>query len=72
MVPAVCLSIIIYSTTSFRVRILLPRSHTCALQSIRISCHVAVLACGRFGLWPNKSRFNEPLCGHPMSVAYYV
>ena len=41
----------VYSTMSFRVRILLPKSHTCALQYIGLSSHVAVPVCGHFGLW---------------------
>ena len=41
-----------YSTASFRVHIMLPRSHTCTWRYIRISCCVAILACGRSGLWP--------------------
>ena len=53
----------IYSTTSFRVRILLTRSHTYALQSIRISCCVAVLACGLLGQWPFRF-VAVPICGN--------
>ena len=45
----------IYWTVSFRVRILLPRSHTCALQYIALSSGVAVPVCGLFGLWPFSS-----------------
>ena len=45
----------LYSAASFRVRILLLRGHTCTWQYIRISCCVAVPACGRSGLWHFRS-----------------
>ena len=41
----------IYSTVSFRVRILLLRSHAGALQYIGLSSHLAAPVCGHFGLW---------------------